>query len=498
MADGLLYPGPTVQWNDQLIERYSVSGPRYTSYPTALEFNESVGTHEYRLALAAIPASRNLSLYLHIPFCWHVCYYCACNKVVTRDYTRVAAYLDALEREIIAISKQLNGQTVTQLHWGGGTPTYLTADDRARLMNTLKKHFTFADDSEIESSIEVDPRTLKVDELYELREIGFNRLSLGVQDFNPGVQAAVNREQSFEQVSELMNKAREIGFSSISFDLIYGLPLQTVATFEKTLQQVIQLRPDRLSVFNYAHLPHRFAPQRRIDHQQIPSAKEKLNILHLTIDRMQQAGYQYIGMDHFALPSDELAKAQQQGVLHRNFQGYTTQENCDLIGLGVSSISALHSNSGSPGLYAQNHREIASYQAALEHSELATWRGAGLSKDDEVRRSVIFALICNFQLATEEFSQRTGIDFWQYFEDSKLTLQQYAADGLLELSDSHIIVTPVGRLLIRNICMAFDRYFFGDSVLASASGGTTAIPVRQLDTSDSEAENTPRRYSSAI
>lgn len=488
-------PNTTVDWDPQLIARYSVNGPRYTSYPTALEFNESIGTQEYRQALQAIPSDRTLSLYIHIPFCWHVCYYCACNKVVTRDYRRVAAYLTALMQEIDQVAAALQGQTVTQIHFGGGTPTYLTAADRQLLMNKLRSAFNFASQDNLEASIEVDPRTVKPEDLAELYALGFNRLSLGVQDFNPEVQRAVNREQSFEQVAALVSTAREVGFGSLSFDLIYGLPRQTQASFTKTLEQVIALRPERVSVFNYAHLPHRFAPQRRINDAELPSGAEKLSILQNTIAMMQQAGYQYIGMDHFALPSDELARAQREGELHRNFQGYTTQGNCDLIGLGVSSISALNAHSHHASLYAQNHREIASYQSATAADGLATWRGAGLNRDDEIAKAAIFSLICNFELAIEPFSKRWGIDFWQYFSGAKATLEQQIKDGLLTCDADHLQVTARGRLFVRNICMAFDRYFFGDTLLASASGGTTAIAVSQVTESEPGLK---RKYSSAL
>jgi oxygen-independent coproporphyrinogen-3 oxidase len=445
-----------VQWDSDLIERYNVSGPRYTSYPTALQFNESVDAAYYRKALDSIAADAPLSLYIHIPFCWHVCYYCACNKVVTRDYTRVAPYLEALEKEMKLVAGHLQGQPVKQMHWGGGTPTFLNSDDRKHLIELLRQHFNLAKDDEFECSIEVDPRTVTPEAIVELRGLGFNRLSLGIQDFNPRVQEAVNREQTFADTQALVEAARQQGFRSLSFDLIYGLPHQSVDTFNQTLEQVIQLRPDRLSVFNYAHLPHRFKPQRRINAEDLPSGEEKLAILQLTIEKMQQAGYVYIGMDHFALPDDELARAQRRGELHRNFQGYTTHKACDLIGLGVSSIGSINGN------YIQNQRNLTEYYEALEQGQLPVWRGAKISRDDAIRKAVIFQLICNFELSIPAMEAQLGIRFWEYFADARSRLELMQADGLIELSEEQLMVTDRGRLFVRNICMVFDGYLFGE------------------------------------
>ncbi|MEE4245746.1 MAG: oxygen-independent coproporphyrinogen III oxidase [Kangiellaceae bacterium] len=439
-----------IQWDDQLIERYNVSGPRYTSYPTALEFTEQVTSTDYIESLQSIERDKPISVYVHIPFCWHVCYYCACNKVVTRDYTKVNPYINALEQEIALVANNLNQQKVTQLHWGGGTPTYLNKQDRKRLVDLLNRYFNLASGNDIEASIEVDPRTVSCDEISELRQLGFNRISLGIQDFNIKVQTAVNRIQSFEDTQALVVKSRQEQFRSISFDLIYGLPHQTVESFSETLDQVIELRPDRLSVFNYAHLPHRFGPQRRINADQLPTSEEKLAILHLTIDKMTQAGYVYVGMDHFALPDDELALAQQRGELHRNFQGYTTQKECDLIGLGVSSIGSIN------GHYFQNQKEINAYYNELADNSLATWRGVKVTDDDIIRKNVIFQIICNFNLEFSEVEQAFKIEFWAYFNDVKPTIEAMASDGLIELTEHGLSVTAKGRLFVRNVCMAFD------------------------------------------
>ncbi len=440
-----------IEWDEKLINRYNVSGPRYTSYPTALEFNHSMDEQSYIHTLNNLEQSVPLSLYIHIPFCWHVCYYCACNKVITRDYGRVEPYLSALEKEMSLVSQQLSNQRVTQIHMGGGTPTFLSVDDRRRLIDLLRHYFLF-DEEELELSIEVDPRTVTPDEIVALRQLGFNRLSLGIQDFDPKVQKAVHREQSYTEVKLLLDTARQQPFESISFDLIYGLPFQSVESFKRTLEKVIELKPDRLSVFNYAHLPHRFKPQRRINESDLPTSKEKLSIFQLTIEVMQQAGYVYIGMDHFALPDDELAVAQQKGELHRNFQGYTTRQECELIGLGVSAISSLSNK------YVQNHRTLKEYQDCLSENRLPVWRGLQLERDDLIRKALIFEIICNFDLDILRFSKHFNIEFWDYFSCSIPQIKSMADDGLIELTEDWLRVTGKGRLLVRNVCMAFDRY----------------------------------------
>ncbi len=447
-----MYHHQSIKWDEQLINRYNVSGPRYTSYPTALEFDHSMDEQSYIRTLKNLDQSVPLSLYIHIPFCWHVCYYCACNKVITRDYGRVEPYLLALEKEMSLISQQLSDQRVTQVHWGGGTPTFLRREDRQRLIDLLRHYFHFDDDGEIELSIEVDPRTVTPDDLVALSQLGFNRLSLGIQDFDPKVQKAVHRAQSFTEVQQLVETARQQEFESISFDLIYGLPHQSVESFKRTLDKVIKLKPDRLSVFNYAHLPHRFKPQRRINESDLPTSKEKLSIFQLTVEMMQQGGYVYIGMDHFALPDDELAIAQKKGELHRNFQGYTTRKECDLIGLGVSAISSVNN------CYVQSHRTLKEYQDCLSENRLAAWRGMKLDQDDVIRKAVIFELICNFELDIVRFSKHFNIEFWHYFKSTMSQLESLADDELIQLSDDWLRVTSKGRLLVRNVCMAFDRY----------------------------------------
>lgn len=440
---------PTIDWDLALIQKYNYSGPRYTSYPTALEFNESFGEAEFQQAVARYP-ERPLSLYVHIPFCHKLCYFCGCNKIVTRQQHKADQYLDALEQEIRHRAPLFAGRQVSQLHWGGGTPTYLNKAQISRLMGLLRQHFRFNDDAEI--SIEVDPREIELDVLDHLRTEGFNRLSMGVQDFNKEVQRLVNREQDEEFIFALLNHAREIGFTSTNIDLIYGLPKQTPESFAFTLQRVAELNPDRLSVFNYAHLPTLFAAQRKIKDADLPSAQEKLDILQQTIASLTGAGYQFIGMDHFARPDNELAVAQREGVLHRNFQGYTTQGDTDLLGMGVSAISMLGD------CYAQNQKELKLYYQQVDETGNALWRGIALTRDDCIRRDVIKALICNFRLDFAATETQWDLNFKAYFAEDLALLAPLAKDGLVEIAESSIEVTPKGRLLIRNICMCFDAY----------------------------------------
>lgn len=437
-----------------LIAKYDQSGPRYTSYPTAVQFHSGFGVADYRrIARATNAQPRPLSLYFHLPFCDTVCFYCACNKVVTKDRRLAAPYLQRLEQEIALQAELFDGtRPVEQLHWGGGTPTFISEAEMAQLMAATRRHFTLADEESGEFSVELDPREAKGHIVQLLRELGFNRVSLGVQDFEPRVQAAVNRFQTEEETLGVMEEARRLGFRSISLDLIYGLPLQTLESFGRTLDKVIACAPDRLSVFNYAHLPELFKPQRRINADELPSPQHKLDILELTIERLTGAGYLYIGMDHFARPDDELAKAQREGTLYRNFQGYSTHADCDLIGLGVTSIGMLGS------AYAQNRRTLEEYYQCLDSNELAVFRGVELSLDDRLRRDLITSLICHFSLDIGRFESRWGIDFHQYFATELARLGDMEADGLVELSPGFIQVRPKGRLLIRNICMAFDAY----------------------------------------
>ncbi|KPK11737.1 MAG: coproporphyrinogen III oxidase [Acidithiobacillales bacterium SG8_45] len=446
----------TVKFDAELIRRYDKSGPRYTSYPTAVQFHEQFNEARYREIAAATNTgadARPLSLYFHLPFCNTVCYYCGCNKIVTKDRSRAAPYLERLHLEI-ALQGELfdRRRKVTQLHWGGGTPTFISHDEMRALMEQTRKHFNLFEDDTGEYSIEVDPREVGPGTLSLLRELGFNRLSMGVQDFNPVVQKAVNRIQPKEQTLAVLNEARELGFGSINMDLIYGLPHQSVKTFTDTLKQVIAADPDRLSVFNYAHLPEMFKPQRRINVEDLPSPEEKLNILQTSIDMLIDAGYVYIGMDHFAKPDDELAVAQREGSLYRNFQGYSTHASCDMIGMGVTAIGSIGNS------FSQNVRAEDEYYAALDQQRLPLLRGYELNADDLLRREVISQLICHFRLEFNAIERQFEIDFADYFAAELEALVQMQEDGLLTISDRSIDVSPAGMLLIRNICMVFDAY----------------------------------------
>ncbi|MCP5413180.1 MAG: oxygen-independent coproporphyrinogen III oxidase [Chromatiaceae bacterium] len=444
----------TLVLDQALISRYDQSGPRYTSYPTAVQFHEGFGPAEYRAAARASNASgRPLSLYFHIPFCDTVCYYCACNKVVTKDRSRAQPYLDRLYREM-AMQGELfdDSRPVEQLHWGGGTPTFISEGQMRELMAETAKHFRLLDDDSGEYSIEIDPREVNEATIGVLREIGFNRMSLGLQDLDPKVQQAVNRIQSAQETFGALDAARREGFRSISVDLIYGLPFQTATSFVATLDRVIEAAPDRLSVFNYAHLPERFKPQRRINEAELPSPDQKLDMLQQIGEHLAAAGYVYIGMDHFARPDDELALAQREGQLYRNFQGYSTHAHCDLVALGVTSIGMVGNT------YAQNMRTLDEYYARIDAGELAVFRGIELTRDDELRRAVITQLICNFTLDMDAVGREWDIRFGDYFAGELGRLQVMARDGLIAIDDGVIDVLPAGRLLIRNICMVFDRY----------------------------------------
>ena len=436
-------------WQPELIEKYNTSGPRYTSYPMALSFHDGVGRDAILTSWQQSERSE-LSLYVHLPFCHTLCYYCGCNKVITRHPEKIDSYLDALLVEIDSLPDAWTTKPVSQIHWGGGTPSYLTPEQCERLLHAIRSRFAITEQAEI--SIEIDPRELPVDYLNELKRLGFTRLSIGVQDFSEPVQIAVNRVQSFELVQQLMIRARQLEFDSVNLDLIYGLPKQTMSSFAHTLEQILQLDPDRLSVFNYAHLPNRFAAQRKIKDSELPSGETKLAILRNAIETLTTAGYQFIGMDHFAKPEDELAKAQRQGHLHRNFQGYTTHQNCDLLGLGVSSISQIGRS------FSQNHRDLKTYYASIESHGHAHDKGYVLTDDDLLRQRVIRDLICNMQLDMKSIETEFGIQFEQYFSDALAPLRAMAEDGLIALDDNHINVLGAGKLLIRNICMCFDAY----------------------------------------
>ncbi|KAA0010294.1 oxygen-independent coproporphyrinogen III oxidase [Billgrantia pellis] len=449
MQDDLLFNRP-------LVEKYDRPGPRYTSYPTAPQFHAAFAEDDYRAAAERsnrVAAPKPLSVYVHIPFCKSLCYYCACNKIITHNTERAAEYLEWLKQEIRVQGALFDeSRRMTQLHLGGGTPTYLSNAQLGELMVALDEAFHFAEASEREFSLEVDPRTVTPEQIHELHDLGFNRLSFGVQDFDPGVQKAVNRVQSEEQVIELVAAARAAGFQSVSVDLIYGLPLQTVASFDATLDKIIALRPDRIAAYSYAHLPELFKAQRLIRPEDMPPPERKLELLELTIGRLTAAGYVYIGMDHFALPEDELTLARENGTLQRNFQGYSTHADCDMIGLGITSIGKVGDS------YSQNVKETAQYQHRLEGDRLPVMRGYRLNDDDRLRRDVINALMCHGRIDMGNVEARHDIVFRDYFADALGELEEMQADGLLTLHDGAIEVLPAGRLMMRNMAMAFDAY----------------------------------------
>ena len=448
------YPAADLVIDPVLIRQYDVSGPRYTSYPTADRFFEAFGETELRewLAKRSIGGvGQPLSLYVHLPFCDTLCHYCACNKVVTRDHAKSAKYIKYLEKELALLDPSLGAaRQIGQMHWGGGTPTFLAREEMGALVAAIDRHFQRAPDCE--SAIEVDPRRASPGTLEYLAGLGFNRVSLGVQDFDAEVQKAVHRIQSEEETRRVVGEARANGFRSLNIDLIYGLPKQTLDGFNRTLDQVIALDPDRIALYSYAHLPSVFMPQRRIAAADLPSAEAKLQILSLAIGRLTRAGYLYIGMDHFARPDDELALAQSQGRLQRNFQGYSTRRGSDLIGLGVSAIGAVGPT------YYQNQKRLEDYYAALDAGRLPVARGLELTPDDLVRRAVIQGLACHFRLSIESVELSYLVDFKRYFAPEMDRLRRLEAEGLVELQPDWIIVTPKGRLLVRVVCAVFDRY----------------------------------------
>ncbi|CAN5154433.1 oxygen-independent coproporphyrinogen III oxidase [soil metagenome] len=446
----------------ELLRRLDVPGPRYTSYPTADRFVEAFGAADYEQALRSrgSGAARNagaapLSIYVHIPFCESVCYYCACNKVITKHHERATPYLAALEAEV-ALHREVLGarQTVTQLHLGGGTPTFLSDAELSRLMRMLRGAFTIAEQAEV--SIEVDPRTADAQRLRHLAELGFNRLSLGVQDFDPQVQTAVHRVQSLQSVQSLLEASRALGFRSTNVDLIYGLPQQSAASFERTVAQVCELRPDRIALYAYAHLPQRFKPQRRIDAALLPSATQKISMLAQAIAGFTAAGYVYIGMDHFALPDDPLAVARRQGRLHRNFQGYSTQPDCDLIGLGVSAIGRIGAT------YSQNAKTLEDYHDALAQNQFPVARGLALTRDDLLRRAVIMALMCQGRVEFESIELAHLVNFRKVFAAELEALKPLQTNGLVEIANDGIEVTPLGWYFVRSVAMVFDRHLQAD------------------------------------
>lgn len=443
----------TLQFDPDLLRKYDVRGPRYTSYPTAPQFSSEFDEAAYRELAERVGAEpAPLSLYVHIPFCRTVCFYCGCNKVITANYRRAEDYLGRLAREM-ALQGELFGQReVTQLHFGGGTPTYLDEDDLRRVLADLRNHFRLSDSAEREFSIEIDPRTVTPAKIALLGELGFNRMSLGVQDFDPDVQKAVNRIQSVEQTAEVLTAGRAAGFHSTNIDLIYGLPKQTLTSFSRTLDIVLELRPERLAVYSYAHLPQMFKVQRQIKAEELPDAELKLELLALTIRRLTDAGYVYIGMDHFALPDDELAVAQREGSLQRNFQGYSTQAELDLVALGVSGIGLIGD------AYAQNTRILDQYSELIDAGRLPVVRGARLSSDDRLRRALIQAIMCQGRVDIPALERTHGIAFNDYFAAELTRLLPLAEDGLLSIAPDALEVSPRGRLFLRNIAMVFDAY----------------------------------------
>jgi len=439
-------------FDPELIRRHDTNGPRYTSYPTADQFREGPWLAAYQRALEETDL-RSLSLYMHVPFCATICYYCACNKINTANEKKAGDYVERLIREM-ELQRALFGSphTVEQLHFGGGTPTFLTDDQFSRVFDALHTHFNLADDGSQDFSIEIDPRKVGAERIEHLAGLGINRISVGVQDFDPLVQVAVNRVQSVEETRTVIETARANGVKSVNIDLINGLPRQTVYGFAQSLDRVIDLQPDRLSLYSYAHLPHRFKTQRQIDGNELPDASTKLKLLSTAIDMLSEAGYEYVGMDHFAKTTDSLIQAREQGTLHRNFQGYTTHGHCELVSLGVSSI-------GNVGrIYVQNAKTLHEYYAAIDAGKLAIQRGLEATDDDVATAGVIQDLMCRFEVDFDEFERRTGRNFRSFFSASWPRLRQLEGDGLVEVGERRIRVTDRGRFLVRNVAMAFDAY----------------------------------------
>lgn len=445
---------PTPMFDLDLIRKLNQLGPRYTSYPTAGRFTDSFQIADYKKTVEGLrEQDLPLSIYIHIPFCASICYYCACNKVITKDLGKAEVYLNYLQREIIMQSALFaDMKKVEQLHFGGGTPTYINDEQMSGLLALLHQHFEFASDELGEYSIEVDPRTVTPKRIGILRQQGFNRISLGVQDFNPEVQKAVNRIQPEEDTLAVLQAARAARFRSISVDLIYGLPKQTLESIGETLDKVIRANPDRIAIYNYAHMPHLFKPQRRIDVDALPDPDTKLQMMFLCIQKLSRAGYVYIGMDHFAKPDDDLCDAQRQGCLHRNFQGYSTHAHTEMLSCGVSSISSVGN------CYTQNEKTLDAYYARLDRGELPIARGITLDTDDVIRRDIIGQLMCHFELNYERLNAQYGINFIDYFHKELARLESLVNHGMLILAPAGIKVSLKGRLLIRNICMIFDAY----------------------------------------
>ncbi len=455
----------SIAFNTELLRRYDRPGPRYTSYPTAPQFHSGFGEKQLREVAASSngdPIPRRLSLYVHVPFCESPCFYCGCNRIITRDKARGDAYLARLYREI-ALTADLfdRDREAIQLHFGGGTPNFLSPAQLGEVVETLRSHFRFSDARDRDVSIELDPRFVDADDIAALARIGFNRASFGVQDFDPAVQQAVNRIQSVEQTRAVVEACRANGFRSVNVDLIYGLPSQNGDGFARTLDIVADMRPDRVAVYGYAHMPHLFKPQKQLDGSLLPSGETKLALLQLAIEKLTAAGYLYIGMDHFALPDDELALAQARGGLHRNFMGYTTHADSDLVGLGVSAISHIGDS------FSQNPRDLPSWQAALDEGRLPVFRGMRLDADDVLRADLIQQLMCQGEIPVAALERRHGIDFADYFATALERLAPLVEDGLARIEPGRIVVTSRGRLLLRNIAMCFDRYLDQSAAIAT-------------------------------
>jgi oxygen-independent coproporphyrinogen-3 oxidase len=465
-----------ISFDPALLRRYDRPGPRYTSYPTAPQFNAGFGARElcaYAARSNALPGNRPLSLYVHVPFCISPCFYCGCNRVITRDLSRGERYADDLLTEVGLVAPLFDpGREVVQLHLGGGTPNFLGREALERLIAGIGRAFRLSDAANRDFSIELDPRSLPEPPAHyaaALARLGFNRASLGVQDFDPDVQRAVNRVQSVEETLQLIDACRDQGFRSINIDLIYGLPGQTPERFQRTLRIVMSARPDRIAVYGYAHLPTLFKAQRHIDPTALPDAAARIDLLRLAIDELSADGYHYVGMDHFALPDDELVRARERGELQRNFMGYTTHADCDLIGMGASAISHIADS------YSQNFRELKTWKAALEERRLPLWRGLALTFDDRVRSTVIGRLMCQGVVDTREVQQHYGIDFAAYFAAELRALQALVDDGLVRVADGRIAATPAGQLLLRNIAMCFDRYLAASQPAAGTAPLSRAV-----------------------
>ena len=454
MATSVTSPIPDIEFSEELIRKFDKPGPRYTSYPTADRFSAAFSDQTYQTYLAqrsTCAGNPPLSVYLHLPFCESLCYFCACNKIITQDHGRVTEYLRYLDKEMAMVASHLGPDRKTvQLHLGGGTPTFFNADELRQLMDMVRKHFTFTPDAEL--GVEIDPRTVRDGTLSMLADLGFNRNSFGVQDFDPAVQQSVNRIQPFEMVERAVAESRKSNFQSINADLIYGLPKQTLDSFSRTLDSLIKVAPDRIALYNYAHLPSRFKAQRLIVAEDLPSAEDRLQIFMMSTRHLLDAGYVYIGLDHFSKPDDELNKARLDGTLHRNFQGYTTRAECDLVGFGVSAISKVGNS------YSQSVRSVTAYYEALDAGRLPVEKGFELSKDDLLRREIIMTLMCSAPLDIKAINRQHGIDFHRYFAHEMELLRQYEDAGLISIDASAIRVTTKGRLFVRAVGMTFDKY----------------------------------------